>query len=240
MTDTPDVFQPELGQLLFGGFMHGYEGPRWIGEEIRFLCEEIIRANPEAFPVTYADDKYGLGIEQARSDYFTSWGCGWFENDVFLVHGYTYDDTCSCGAYVSARLGEKDSPLLTGSPLWKNHHKLIRAKMCVCPDSGWDESVALDTLPSLPPEFVFKPRPLGVSWYKHPDRGVSISDKIERPDFRKIVEECVASLETTPTCATADWREWPPRVTRRQRFEELAAQFAALDTAGQRALLGLE
>lgn len=234
-----DTFQPELGQMLFGGYMPGHHAPKWVGEEIRFLCEEIIRAYPDALPVNYADDEWSTGIEQARSDYFTSWGCGWFENETFLVHGYTYDDSCVCGAYVNKARGDKHSPLLTGSPLWKNHHDLILAKLCVCPD-GWNDTPRIVEMPGLPPEFVFKPRPFAVSWYKHPDRGVSITEKLDHREFRGMIQECVASLATEPVCATADWQEWPPRVARRAKFQEIAAEFAALDADGQRAMLGLE
>ena len=245
---TTNAFQPELGQLLTAPRIGRFAAPRFVSGEIGFLASAVCARHPEVFADDCGEDwqDYYDSQEQCwAQDHFLRWGGGWFENELFLIHGYTYDDSCDCGVMERERLEGgppyyqwTPDPKLAALGLDQDDFDTLRPLLCACPD-GWSEIEPLTPAIPLPANFVYKGEPAcSMDWYKHIYRSATWSRAdISQSQLQDLIQQCRVSLRSEPLVMETEIRNWPVRQARRAQYEAQRDRFLAQSPDQQRLII---
>lgn len=183
-----------------------------------FLTESICKAHSstlvDPFEWYLEDDPRPkteeLFAKIAAGHFFLGSGQGYFENDVFLLHGFTYDQTCVCGAL------DSEFPVELEHLFDKSQKEDVRYYLCACP---YVSNRFNDQPLFLPSNFVHKPTGIAADWRERYIYGMRIQGEEHETKWPAIIQECLASVGEGK--AFTEIKEWPCSRTRKASCQEL-------------------
>lgn len=192
-------------------------------QDIKALAAAVCKQHAKVFidPFDWSleetlDEKHKRPREAAAAaEFFLDWGQGYFENEVFVLHGYTYDDTCRCGSW------DNDFPAELEHLFDKAQKDDARLCLCVC-NEGCSDYFDRESPVILPRNFVHKPTNTSLEWYKRIGRGTVFTG---RARWDEVIEDCSESIATG--ACFAEIKDWPINKARAVAHEEVVKKAIA-------------
>lgn len=203
----------ELGQLMFGNHTEEYAVPRFVGNDLFSLHEEIIEDHPEmaAYGIEFSNQVF-----ETFPYYWGECDCGFDTKDREWYEANQHSENCYQSVLRQRYITAGSVPDDTGWVSPPSGADKIREALCKemslpYPDGSaihctcryqadyakWrkDNNHSTKCL-TVKPNFLHKASGYEVRWYKYIGRGMSANREITRDQWREIFRACQDSLTT--------------------------------------------